>query len=71
MRLDKKWSFKKWSLDLFLDVQNALGTANPTEPSFGLDRDAQGTVLQPRRLTEIQQPDTGSPLPSLGVVINF
>ncbi len=71
VRLDKKWSFKKWSLDLFLDVQNILATANPAEPSFGLARDAQGNIIQPQRLVEIRQADTGSPLPSLGVVINF
>lgn len=71
VRLDKKWSFKKWSLDLFLDVQNVLGTANPSPPSFGLDRDDLGNIIQPRSLTEIQQAETGTPLPSLGVVINF
>jgi hypothetical protein len=71
VRLDKKWSFKKWSLDLFLDIQNATATANPSEPAFGLDRDAQGAVITPRSLVEIQQADTGQPLPSLGVVINF
>jgi len=71
VRLDKKWSFKKWSLDLFLDIQNALATANPNEPAFGLDRDAQGNIITPRSLVEIQQANTGQALPSLGVVINF
>jgi hypothetical protein len=71
IRLDKKWSFKKWSLDLFLDIQNALATANPAEPAYGLDRDAQGNVITPQQLIEIPQANTGQPLPSLGVVINF
>ena len=45
VRLDKKWSFKKWSLDLFIDVQNILATTNPNEPSYGLDRDAQDNII--------------------------
>ncbi len=71
VRLDKKWSFKKWSLDLFLDIQNILGTANPNEPSFGLDRDAAGNIIQPRSLVQVNTTPDGSPLPSLGVVVNF
>ena len=71
MRLDKKWSFKKWSLDVFLDIQNVLATANPREPAFGLDRDAQGSIITPRSLVQVNTTLDGSPLPSLGVVINF
>ncbi len=71
VRLDKKWSFKKWSLDLFLDIQNILATANPNEPAYGLDRDDQGNIITPRNLVQVNTAADGSPLPSLGVVINF
>jgi len=71
VRLDKKWSFKKWSLDLFLDIQNALATANPAEPAYGLDRDPQGNVITPQSLVQVNTTPDGSPLPSIGVVINF
>jgi hypothetical protein len=71
VRIDKKWSFTRFSLDLFLDVQNVLAQANPSEPQFGLDRDERGTVVEPRQLIEIPLETEGSALPSLGIVINF
>jgi hypothetical protein len=65
IRIDKKWSFKRFSLDLFLDVQNVLAQVNPSEPQFGLDRDENGQVVAIPLETE------GSVLPSLGIVLNF
>ena len=38
MRIDKKFNFKKWTLDLFLDIQNAYNSKNPTAPGFTLKR---------------------------------
>lgn len=71
IRIDKKWNFKKWSLDLFLDVQNVLATATPSEPSFGLDRDEIGNVIQPQQLIQISTATAGTVLPSLGIVVNL
>ncbi|MBI3233846.1 MAG: TonB-dependent receptor [Bacteroidetes bacterium] len=39
MRLDKKFNFKKWSLDVFIDIQNVTGVNNPSQPSFTYRRD--------------------------------
>lgn len=44
LRLDKKWNFKKWSLDLFLDVQNFYNSINPTQPSLTLKRNPDNTI---------------------------
>jgi hypothetical protein len=44
VRLDKKWNFKKWSLDLFLDIQNFFNAQNPTAPGFTLQRNANGSI---------------------------
>ncbi|WP_407526983.1 TonB-dependent receptor [Lacibacter sp. MH-610] len=44
VRLDKKWNFKKWSLDLFLDIQNFFNSQNPTAPGFTLQRTANGSI---------------------------
>lgn len=44
VRLDKKWNFKKWSLDLFLDIQNFFNAKNVTAPSFTLQRNANGSI---------------------------
>lgn len=49
IRIDKKWFFKKWSLDVFLEVQNATGAAVP----------------QPAFLDVVRNPLTGQPIPSL------
>ena len=43
IRLDKKWNFKKWSLDVFLDIQNALNSKNPTQDGFTLQRNSDGS----------------------------
>lgn len=44
IRLDKKWNFKKWTLDLFLDIQNAFNSTNPTQPGFTLKRNADNSI---------------------------
>lgn len=71
IRLDKKWSFKKFSLDLFVDIQNVLVQGQPSEPQYGLDRDETGAIITPERLVLVNAADSDSVLPSLGVVLNF
>ena len=71
IRISKKWNFKAFSLDVFLDVQNALASTLPAEPQYGLRRDDQGQVEQPQQLVVANTNSTGTPLPSLGLVINF
>ncbi len=71
VRIDKKWNFQKWTLDIFLEVQNILGAQIPQEPTFGLSRDAQGNELSPRALVEIMNIDNSNILPSIGLVIDF
>ena len=44
LRIDKKFNFKKWTLDLFLDIQNAYNSKNPTSPSFTLKRNPDETI---------------------------
>ena len=71
VRLDKKWNFKKLSLNVFLEVQNALGSDLPAEPSYGLNRTNNGQVITPRELIRIEDVDNSSVLPSLGIVVDF
>ncbi len=70
IRIDKKWNFKKLSLNLFFEVQNALSQNNPQPPEFGLNRDDMGAVISPRSLAEIPQ-DEGQFIPSIGLVVDF
>ncbi len=71
IRVDKKWSYTSWSLDVFFEVQNILGNANPEEPSYGLARDENGEVVIPERLVQVNTNTSVNVLPSIGVVINF
>lgn len=71
IRVDKKFNFKKFSLDLYLDIQNVTGGAQPQPPQYGLERDEMGKITQPQMLKIIEAADSGAVLPSLGAVINF
>jgi len=44
LRLDKKWNFRKWTLDLFLDIQNAYNSNNQAPPGFTLNRNADNSI---------------------------
>jgi hypothetical protein len=70
-RVDKKWNFKRFSLDVYLDVQNALVADSPSEPSYGLNRDDQGSIVDPSSLVVVNTNGGAAVLPSLGIVVNF
>lgn len=70
IRIDKRLNFNRFSLDLYLELQNVLGQNAPSPPSFGLDRDEAGVLLSPRRLVAIEQENSGT-LPIIGFVIDF
>jgi hypothetical protein len=44
LRVDKKFNFSKWSLDLFLDIQNLYNSINPTAPGWTLQRNPDETI---------------------------
>ena len=70
-RVDKKWNFKRFSLDLYFDIQNILFSQTPSEPAYGLDRNQEGEIVEPRNLVIVNTNETDAALPSIGVVINF
>lgn len=70
IRIDKKWNFEKLSLDLFIEAQNILSQDTPQPPEFGLNRNTNGAVVEPRSLVEIPQ-GSGQVIPSIGVVVDF
>lgn len=43
IRIDKKWSFESWSLDLFLDVQNVAGFALDAPQQYTFQRNPENT----------------------------
>ncbi|HBB26148.1 MAG TPA: TonB-dependent receptor, partial [Bacteroidetes bacterium] len=81
-RVDKKWSFESWSLDLFLDVQNAFAFAldAPQQYTFARTEDNSDWVStdgQPVRpdgsnATPVFLDNTSTLVtPTIGIIIEF
>ncbi len=76
LRVDKKWFFKKWALNIYLDVQNVYAFKAQQPPQLILRTDADGNALidpnDPSRyqLDKIQS-TTGTVLPSFGIIIEI
>lgn len=75
-RVDKKWFFEKWSLNLFLDIQNALATPNPVPPALDVVRDEAGNpVPDPNNpgsfIPRVLDISTGTVLPSIGIIVEL
>ncbi|MEL7225415.1 MAG: TonB-dependent receptor, partial [Cyanobacteria bacterium J06576_12] len=85
LRIDKKWFFDKWSLNVFLDIEN-LTAAAVSDVQLILDRplDESGnpigapTIINPdapeaeqRYLLKDLETGTGTPLPSIGIMIEM
>ena len=71
IRIDKKWNFNKWTLDIFIEVQNAFNSNLPAPPTIDYVRDDEGNVQQPVSLAALQGLNNSSILPTLGIVIDF
>ncbi len=85
VRVDKKWFFKKWSLNLYLDIENLTGNSVGTEQLI-LDRPldennmpiGDGMIVNPdapeseqRYKLKTISDAQGTVLPSIGVMITF
>jgi len=76
IRVDKKYNFKKWALDLYLDVQNITGNTTEERPNFSVERDIDGVPI-----TNPDNPDyyipkyidntAGTIIPGIGIVVEF
>jgi hypothetical protein len=79
VRLDKKWFFEKWSLNFYVDIQNAYNFQSE-ELVRVLNRDDAGSpvILNPNEPLALQRYDTklltstnGQLLPTIGLIIEF
>jgi len=80
IRVDKKWFFTNWNLDLFLDIQNLLAAAVEGPPVVDVARDADGMMIisnpndpvnqQRYELTEFPN-SNGTRIPTIGAIIEF
>ncbi len=82
IRIDKKWNFKRVTLDVFIDVQNLLNTVNPAPPNYTFERSADGRTFVttdnlPLRsdgsnaIPIILENTEGNLLPSIGLILEF
>lgn len=75
-RVDKRWFFKKWSLDVYFDVQNAYNYQAPLAPFITVERDENDAPIEdpndPTKYdTKLVENFSGTLLPSIGVIIEF
>lgn len=82
IRIDKKWNFRRFTLDVFLDVQNWYVAANPGLPQYTFKRNTDNTDFETTDGLPIQQNgsnaipvilpnDEASVLPTIGFIIEF
>jgi hypothetical protein len=76
VRIDKTFYFKKFNLDVYLDVQNAYGFQAEGQPFLTVKRDENGKPLtdpnnddqyQTKRLKN----EIGSTIPSIGIIFEM
>lgn len=79
LRVDKQWFFDKWSLNLYLDIQN-LYNFKADEQDFLTNLDAEGNpmIVNPNlpyneQLYELRRIDSesGTVLPTIGIIVEL
>ena len=76
VRLDKKWFFNKWSLNVFLDIQNITNAQVRFQDNIDVVRDAQGNPVVDPNNPNLYQANflenvSGNLLPSIGVIVEL
>ncbi len=74
VRVDKKWFFQKWSLNLYLDIQNIYNFQGEGAPEFTVERDDDGIPLLNAGGTYDGYTFTsgvGTLVPSIGIVVKL
>ncbi len=82
IRVDKKWNFKRVTLDVFVDITNILNTVNSAPPNYTFQRTADGSAFATtdgkalradgsNAIPLILENTEGGFLPSIGFVVEF
>ena len=74
VRVDKKWFFEKWSLNLYLDVQNIYNFQGEGAPEFTVLRDESGVPILNNNGSYdgyTYTSATGTLVPSIGIVVKL
>jgi hypothetical protein len=71
VRVDKRWNFKSTSMNFYIDIENLLMDEIPVPPEYGLQRDVNLNIVDPRNLIEVISDNRSSIIPSIGFVFDF
>ncbi|MRT93061.1 TonB-dependent receptor [Ancylomarina sp. 16SWW S1-10-2] len=76
IRIDKKWFFKKWSLNAYVDIQNIYNFKADTRHYLDILRDNNGNLIEGpndsnKYYTYEIDYEAGTILPSIGLMIEF
>lgn len=76
VRVDKKWFFDRWSLNLFLDIQNIYNFAIPSPAFLDVEKDEFGNAIpdsnNPGSYSPLFIEQTGaSILPTIGIIVEL
>ncbi len=76
LRIDKRWYFEKWGLNLYVDIRNILNTTTLLEPNLSVVRDELGQPVADPLDPSRYQPDfipneDGFAQPSIGLIIDL
>ena len=77
LRIDKKWFFETWSLDVFMDLQNLFGQVADSPDALDVVRDQTTGVplvdpMNPSRYQARYIPlGTGSAIPAVGLIVEL
>jgi hypothetical protein len=76
VRVDKKWYYKKVSLNVYLDIQNLYNFQSEDQPYLNVRKDSNGNAItDPANPAAYQtyliDNTTGNVLPSIGVMVEF
>ena len=76
IRVDKKWFFTKWSLNLFLDIQNIYNRENEVKPLLDVVRNSQGQPVVDPNNSSSYQPNfirntNGTVLHTIGIIVEL
>jgi len=76
IRLDKKWYFKKWAVNAYIDIQNIYNFQTVSQPFLDVERNDSGDPIidpnnpQSYQISELEN-ISGTVLPSIGLMIDF
>lgn len=78
IRVDKKYFFKHWNLNLYLDIQNAYKFSAKEQDILTVQRDAAGNPIldqqsgfPPKYQMQFLENNTGTILPTIGLIIEY